>query len=58
MKEVEDDGRPTPPETTGQEMSEAEIDANVEGTFPARDPPALTLGTDHQAATSQECDDE
>jgi hypothetical protein len=29
------------------EMSEAEIDANVEGTFPASDPPSWTLGTDH-----------
>ena len=29
------------------EMSECEIDANVEGTFPASDPPSWTLGTDH-----------
>ena len=58
MKEDEDDVRPSPPETTGQEMSEAEIDANAEGTFPASDPPAWTLGTDHHAATSQERDDE
>jgi hypothetical protein len=29
------------------EMSESEIDANVEGTFPASDPPSWTLGSDH-----------
>ena len=31
----------------GGEMSEREIDSNVEGTFPASDPPSWTLGTDH-----------
>ena len=31
------------------EMSEAEIDANLEGTFPASDPPSWTLGIDHSA---------
>jgi len=30
--------------STVGEMSEAEIDYNVMGTFPASDPPALTLG--------------
>jgi hypothetical protein len=29
------------------EMTEAEIDRNLEGTFPASDPPSWTLGTDH-----------
>jgi NAD(P)-dependent dehydrogenase (short-subunit alcohol dehydrogenase family) len=30
-----------------REMSEAEIDRNLEGTFPASDPPSWTLGTNH-----------
>lgn len=40
--------------TGAGEMSEAEIDANVEGTFPASDPPGWTLGTDHRPAAVQE----
>ena len=58
MKEDENDLPPTPHETGVQEMSEAEIDANVKGTFPASDPPAWTLGSDHHAVTNQESDDE
>ena len=40
------------------EMSEDEIDANVEGTFPASDPPAWTLGSDHRPAAVQGRDDD
>jgi hypothetical protein len=29
------------------EMSEAEIDKNLQDTFPASDPPSWTLGTNH-----------
>ncbi|MDQ3687232.1 MAG: hypothetical protein M3430_16775 [Acidobacteriota bacterium] len=36
------------------EMSEAEIDENVEGTFPASDPPSWTLGSNHRSDTEQE----
>jgi hypothetical protein len=32
----------------GEEMSEAEIDKNLNGSFPASDPPSWTLGTDHR----------
>jgi hypothetical protein len=39
-------------------MSEKEIDANLEGTFPASDPPSWTLGTEHQRETSISTTDE
>ena len=29
------------------EITEAEIDENLDGSFPASDPPSWTLGTDH-----------
>lgn len=31
------------------EMSEREIDRNIEGSFPASDPPSWTVGTDHNS---------
>lgn len=34
-----------------QEMSEAEIDKNLQDTFPASDPPSWTLGTNHRKET-------
>lgn len=41
------------------EMSEAEIDDNLADTFPASDPPAWTLGSDHRpSATGREGDDD
>lgn len=41
-------------EPTGGEMSDEEIDDNLEDTFPASDPPSWTLGIDpeHQSKTS------
>ena len=54
MKEDANDLSRTPVEKSASEMSEAEIDTNVEDTFPASDPPAWTLGSDHRSATSQE----
>ena len=50
---MKEDPNDSPPTGAG-EMSEAEIDANVEDTFPASDPPAWTLGTDHRAAAGRE----
>lgn len=39
------------------EMSEAEIDDNLEDSFPASDPPAWTLGSDHRPAARQDHED-
>jgi hypothetical protein len=36
------------------EMSETEIDETLEASFPASDPPAWTLGTDHHAETKED----
>lgn len=59
MKEDENDLQPMPIEESAGEMSEAEIDANLEGTFPASDPPAWTLGSDHPSPTTgQKSDDD
>lgn len=41
----------TDPDTTVDpspgEMREREVDENIDGSFPASDPPSWTLGTDH-----------
>lgn len=50
MKEGPKDSSPT----GAGEMSEAEIDANVEDSFPASDPPAWTLGSNHRPAADPE----
>lgn len=45
------------PQTTQKEsepISEAEIDENLEDSFPASDPPSWTLGSNHRAATESE----
>jgi hypothetical protein len=36
-------------QSSGGEMSEAEIDENLMDSFSASDPPSWTLGTDHRA---------
>jgi hypothetical protein len=47
------------PEGEGS-MSEAEIDRNLQDTFPASDPPSWTLGTNHheEVTPESEKDDE
>ncbi len=37
-------------------MSESEVDENIEDSFPASDPPAWTLGTDHKTAINPSVD--
>jgi hypothetical protein len=44
------------PEEDASDMSEEEIDRNLEETFPASDPPSWTLGTNH--AKKSPSDDE
>ena len=45
-------------EKNTEQMREAEIDANVEDSFPASDSPSWTLGTNHRAeATTRKSDD-
>lgn len=43
----------TPQQDVG-EMSEAEIDQNLAGSFPASDPPSWTLGTNHRGGSRSE----
>lgn len=42
----------------GAQMSEAEIDYNVMGSFPASDPPSWTLGVRPHKTTSEEFEGE
>ena len=44
MANEEKNGEPPDALEGGERMSEAEIDYNVMGTFPASDPPSWTLG--------------
>lgn len=53
-----DEDKPVEPETRAREMSEAEVDQNLEDTFPASDPPSWTLGTDHVEDARVESDNE
>jgi hypothetical protein len=40
------------------EMSEAEIDKNLQDSFPASDPPSWSLGTDHKEPPAETESDE
>lgn len=52
-KEAEPEGQQRPRRREGG-MSEAEIDDNLDDSFPASDPPSWTLGTDHDKDSRDE----
>lgn len=58
MKADANDLSQTLNDKNADEMSEAEIDDNLEDSFPASDPPAWTLGSDHRPAISQDREDD
>lgn len=45
----EADTLPPQPVSSGEVMTEAEIDETLAGSFPASDPPSWTLGTERRA---------
>ncbi|HEY0321809.1 MAG TPA: hypothetical protein VGC66_12680 [Pyrinomonadaceae bacterium] len=53
MKSDQDETAHAAEDAGVDEMSEEEIDATLEDTFPASDPPAWTLGSDHPSNTKQ-----
>lgn len=58
MAEERDDNPKTIAHSDEGEMSEAEIDSNLDASFPASDPPSWTLGIDehHNAPSSPQED--
>ena len=54
MKENMDESTQKAHDRTAGEMSESEIDDNLEETFPASDPPSWTLGSNHHSDLKQE----
>jgi hypothetical protein len=58
VEEEEDRLRDGAARTGGERMSEAEIDYNVMGTFPASDPPSWTLGVGRNKTEREEFEGE
>lgn len=54
-KDEKDAARSDSPQS--EAMSEAEIDNNLRGSFPASDPPSWTLGINHPQKAESEKDD-
>ena len=58
MKDEEDDIDLDDADHAGEGMSEAEIDYNVMGSFPASDPPSWTLGVRPHKTSREEFEGE
>ena len=57
MAEDKDRKMPADSEPDEEGMSEAEVDRNLMGSFPASDPPSWTVGTDHREESSESAAD-
>ena len=58
MANDEKDFEGAEPREGGEQMSEAEIDYNLMGTFPASDPPSWTLGVRPTKTSREEFEEE
>lgn len=58
MARKENSDQPVEARQGGEQMSEAEIDYNVMGSFPASDPPSWTLGVRPRKTTREEFEGE
>lgn len=56
MAEDKNQLTPDAAQSSGEKMSEAEIDRNLIESFPSSDPPSWTLGTDHQESPTPALD--
>lgn len=57
MKAEANDSSQTLNDKSAEEMNEAEIDGNLEDSFPASNPPAWTLGSDHHPGARHDGED-
>jgi hypothetical protein len=57
MSEEKNPEKQDTPHPVNNEMSEDEIDRNLEESFPSSDPPSWTLGTNHKEETVKKPED-